>query len=145
MAVSVYGDIVKAARKRYDDTTTFNGLTADTDSMTLGQGRTDDAMPYIVFNLISKATHYRLNELTDPIEEVGVSFSVFTDALSPATLFALMDQVEANYGANATALAFTSSNYKHVRSEQTNLSVSFEAGVWHGLMDYDWWLEKLTT
>ncbi len=134
----VSGDIYGAIYKKFTDTAALNTLTATTTSMENFVIEKGADMPYIVARVVSMIPKYHLGKLAVPWETLRVQFSVFDDtSSSSATIEAIIDQIEAAYGVNGTALSFEDSTYTHDVSRRI-LGPRFElvAGVWQGFIDY---------
>ncbi len=139
----IFGDIQGALYKQYADTAALNTLTSTTTSMFREMSDKGEDAPYIVASIVTMVPDYTLGELTRPREEVRVQFTVVDDSKSSATLDSILDQLEAAYGVNATALSFEDSTYTHLASFRiagpTRQRVS---GVWQGIVIYRIVLKK---
>ena len=139
---TVYGDIAKAVRKKYDDTAALNALTATTGSCWHNEAPPNSDMIYITFDIISIIPTYTLNDIATPRENVRVSFSIFSDTLSPSAVYNTMDKLEAAYGEAGSGLVFTGATYTQIDSIVESVNLDRNDGVWHALMDYQMMFEK---
>lgn len=138
------GDIYGAIYKKYADTAAVNTLTADTTSMHQSALAKGKDMPYIAVDFVSWVPFYLLNRITTPREDLRVSFAVFDNSRSRATVDDILDKIEAAYGINGTALSFEDSTYAHTISiRESGPLVEWDNKVWHGVIDYLMMFTKL--
>lgn len=133
----VADDIYGAIYKKFTDTAALNTLTDSTTSMEFFADKGFD-MPYIVVSIVSMVPKYHLGQLTTPWETSRVQFSVLDDtSSSKATITAILDQIEAAYGVNGTALSFEDSTYTHDISRRIlGPLLTHIDGVWQATIDY---------
>ncbi len=140
----VTGDIYGAIYKKYADTAALNTLTADTDSMRPSALAKGKEMPYIAVDIVSQVPVYCLNQITTPREDLRVSFAVFDNSSSRATVDDILDKIEAAYGVNGTALSFEDATYSHMVSiRELGPLVEWDNKAWHGIIDYLMMITKL--
>ncbi len=109
-------DIQGAIYKRFADTAALNTLTATTTSLFFDDADRSPNMPYIVATIMVPTPIYSFGGLTRPREEIRVSFSVFDDSRTAATIDNICDKIEDAYGVNGSALTFEDATYTHLGS-----------------------------
>lgn len=139
-------DIQDAIVQHYADTSALNTLTADTDSMFLGQGgRRNATCPYIAFELAGGGTQVTFGALTKDIETIALTFTVIDDARSSAATAAILEQIDTAYGISGGAMPFGASTYNHLSTMRTGFSIDFdpESGKWVGVLTYQLHLQRI--
>ena len=118
-------------------------LTNTTTSMFFSVGEKHEDMPYIVVTWVSMIPTYIMGELTRPLEELRMQFTVYDKTATSIAIDAIMDQIEAAYGLNGSALSFEDNTYTHVESFRVMGPLRDRAnGVWQSILDYRIILKK---
>ena len=137
-------DIFGAIYKKYADTAALNTLTNTTTSLDLATSSKGKDMPRIAVDIVSWVPTFLLSLQSKPMEDVRVSFAVFDKARTHVNTDAILDQIEAAYGVNGTALVFDDTTYSHTISvREAGPLVEWDGSVWHGIIDYLMMFKKL--
>ena len=137
-------DIFGAFYKKFADTANLWQNTATTGSFFNSRVDKAEDMPYIVWAMITTEPVYTFNALTTPFETMEVQIDVFDDSSAASNSDTLIDNVEAAFGVNGTAMTFEDSTYSHMQSVRVSGPFHFkEDGVWQTTVNYQVQIKKL--